>query len=238
MKHWVVTLSFFLIFYFFIQPINIEAHSGRTNSSGCHNCNVGSCAGEYHCHNGGSSGGGGSRTGAVAQPSCPSMSKYNSSTGTCECYSGYIATGNSCISINQACQNKYGYNSKATTSGDECECKSGYTWNKATTKCITNDAACQELNGLMSKSNLSGNCECLPGYESNGSQCVKKRIIEPTPTIIKKEIIKTPTISIPNLSGDISFVKDIETSLPDIKLGNKGNNISTFFSKLFSWLFD
>ncbi|OGM77844.1 hypothetical protein A2375_01965 [Candidatus Woesebacteria bacterium RIFOXYB1_FULL_31_120] len=30
------------------------AHSGRTNSEGCHNCNVGSCAGTYHCHNGGS----------------------------------------------------------------------------------------------------------------------------------------------------------------------------------------
>jgi len=31
----------------------ILAHSGRTDSSGCHNCNVGSCAGTYHCHNGG-----------------------------------------------------------------------------------------------------------------------------------------------------------------------------------------
>jgi len=29
------------------------AHSGRTDSSGGHNCNVGSCAGTYHYHNGG-----------------------------------------------------------------------------------------------------------------------------------------------------------------------------------------
>jgi len=35
----------------------VQAHSGRTDSSGCHNCHTGSCAGEYHCHNGGSSGG-------------------------------------------------------------------------------------------------------------------------------------------------------------------------------------
>lgn len=29
------------------------AHSGRTNSAGCHNCYTGSCAGTYHCHGGG-----------------------------------------------------------------------------------------------------------------------------------------------------------------------------------------
>ena len=32
------------------------AHSGRTDSLGCHNCYTGSCAGDYHCHNGGSVG--------------------------------------------------------------------------------------------------------------------------------------------------------------------------------------
>lgn len=30
-----------------------EAHPGRTDSSGGHNCNVGACAGTYHYHNGG-----------------------------------------------------------------------------------------------------------------------------------------------------------------------------------------
>lgn len=34
-------------------PINTFAHSGRTDSNGGHNCNVGSCAGTYHYHNGG-----------------------------------------------------------------------------------------------------------------------------------------------------------------------------------------
>lgn len=31
-----------------------SAHSGRTDSSGGHNCYVGACAGTYHYHNGGS----------------------------------------------------------------------------------------------------------------------------------------------------------------------------------------
>lgn len=43
-----LALGLFLVF-----PSVIFAHSGRTNSSGCHNCNVGACAGTYHCHNGG-----------------------------------------------------------------------------------------------------------------------------------------------------------------------------------------
>jgi hypothetical protein len=34
-----------------IQPTEAFAHSGRTDSSGGHNCRVGSCAGTYHFHN-------------------------------------------------------------------------------------------------------------------------------------------------------------------------------------------
>lgn len=36
-------------------PATSLAHSGRTDSSGGHNCRTGSCAGTYHYHNGGSS---------------------------------------------------------------------------------------------------------------------------------------------------------------------------------------
>jgi hypothetical protein len=52
MKKILITLFLFLLF-----PKVISAHSGRTDSSGCHNCYTGSCAGEYHCHNGGYSSG-------------------------------------------------------------------------------------------------------------------------------------------------------------------------------------
>jgi hypothetical protein len=38
-----------------LLPTVSLAHSGRTDSSGGHNCRTGSCAGTYHYHNGGSS---------------------------------------------------------------------------------------------------------------------------------------------------------------------------------------
>ncbi len=37
-----------------VSVSGVYAHSGRTDSSGGHNCNVGACAGTYHYHNGGS----------------------------------------------------------------------------------------------------------------------------------------------------------------------------------------
>lgn len=43
-----------LLFLFFQLTSPVLAHSGRTDSSGGHNCNVGACAGTYHYHNGGS----------------------------------------------------------------------------------------------------------------------------------------------------------------------------------------
>jgi len=48
-----IFLLLIITLFFFFSFNKISAHSGRTNSSGCHNCNVGSCAGTYHCHNGG-----------------------------------------------------------------------------------------------------------------------------------------------------------------------------------------
>lgn len=316
MKHWVKILFVFLFFSLIFLPKNIFAHPGNTASDGCHYCRTncdswGVPWNERHCHGGYS---GASKY--QAPPSCPSMSSYNSISGQCECYSGYVASGNSCISTDQACKNKYGYNSqsdysgkcecrygytwnssgtscidedqacqnqfgynskatlsgdkceckygyawnsagtkcvsqdevcqsefghnsKATISGDKCECKYGYTWNKANNKCITKDSACQELNGLMSRSNLSGECECLSGYEYDGFECVsvvKKNIITPKPTIVKKEIIKIPTPTI--ASSDISPIPDLESSLPKLDSDIQINPISNFFSRLFSWFFD
>lgn len=55
------------------NPVAALAHSGGTDSSGGHNCNVGSCAGTYHYHNGGAASpvpksSGGSSSGAAALP--------------------------------------------------------------------------------------------------------------------------------------------------------------------------
>lgn len=49
----VVMLLGLLGFYLQPKPTIIYAHSGRTDSSGGHNCYTGPCAGTYHYHNGG-----------------------------------------------------------------------------------------------------------------------------------------------------------------------------------------
>lgn len=41
--------SLVLIFVFLPSPV-VSAHGGGLDSSGGHNCRVGSCAGTYHCH--------------------------------------------------------------------------------------------------------------------------------------------------------------------------------------------
>jgi hypothetical protein len=43
----------FCLFSFLLTYKEVKAHGGRTDSSGCHNCRTGACAGEYHCHGGG-----------------------------------------------------------------------------------------------------------------------------------------------------------------------------------------
>lgn len=60
-----VFLIIFLVFLSF--PLQVKAHSGGTNSYGCHNCYTSQCYGEYHCHNGGS-GGGSSYSYTLPQP--------------------------------------------------------------------------------------------------------------------------------------------------------------------------
>lgn len=51
MKKFVFILISLVILLTATSPV--EAHSGRTDSQGGHNCNVGACAGTYHYHNGG-----------------------------------------------------------------------------------------------------------------------------------------------------------------------------------------
>gem|GEM_PF-2513582 len=165
-----------MFFSFIFFPKNIEARSGccsyHGGVCGCGCCDGTSlsatCAPYYpEC-------GGGGYGGYQAPPSCPSMSSYNSISDQCECYSGYIASGNSCISEDQACKNKYGYNSKSNYSG-QCECGYGYTWNSSGTSCINQNQACQNQFGYNSKATISGDkCECKYGYvwNSAGTKCV------------------------------------------------------------------
>jgi hypothetical protein len=71
-----------VILSFGISLPEASAHGGGLDSSGGHNCNVGSCAGTYHCHRG--CGGGGGGGGSYRAPSTPTwyVASCVSTTGT------------------------------------------------------------------------------------------------------------------------------------------------------------
>lgn len=149
----------------------VYAHPGNTASDGCHYCwtncdSWGEVYGERHCH------GGGSSYGYPNTPSCPLMSSYNTLTDQCECFSGYIAQGNECVSGDSYCSNKYGFHSRYDSLDDLCECSYGYVFNSSGTKCISEDEACQDMYGFGAKASLSADkCECKYGYVFKGERC-------------------------------------------------------------------
>lgn len=53
----------FILILVIIIPFNVIAHSGGTDSSGCHYVGGEGNGGSRHCHNGSSSGGGGTSSG-------------------------------------------------------------------------------------------------------------------------------------------------------------------------------
>ena len=85
---YLVTTLFFLLQF---SPV-VLAHSGRTNSAGCHNCNVGSCAGTYHCHNGGTYSPAPTTYTVPSIPTCGANASYSSSAASCVCKSGYTVS--------------------------------------------------------------------------------------------------------------------------------------------------
>ena len=147
------------------------AHPGNTDSAGCHTCYT-NCTDwglsyyEYHCHT----------PKYQAPPICPIFSSYSYSSGQCECYSGYVASGSICISNDQACKNQYGYGS-ATDYAGRCKCNYGYVWNDSGTSCVSTTSYCSGKYGYLSTYNtLSNSCECMSGYTFNksGTSCISK----------------------------------------------------------------
>lgn len=68
----------------------------------------------------------------VPTPSCPFMSSYNSTTKTCQCYSGYVVDGSSCTSGLSYCYKNYGIYSSFNSLTKSCECDSGYSLSSGT----------------------------------------------------------------------------------------------------------
>lgn len=108
-------------------------------------------------------------------PTCPFMSYYDSLSSSCKCMSGYIASGNSCISQQQYCWNTLGYSSTYNYGTGRCECSSGYVYNNGA--CQSGLTYCMNNYGSFSQYDyLSKNCKCMSGYQfnSSGTRCISK----------------------------------------------------------------
>jgi len=100
-----------------------------------------------------------------------SMAYYDSFTNTCKCMSGYVfgkfLGSDYCISKDQWCRDKYGYNAMSDyLSG--CKCISGYVFGQdifGNTSCVSADQLCRDQYGVMARYNsLYDKCECFIGY--------------------------------------------------------------------------
>ncbi len=111
--------------------------------------------------------------GYYSPPSCPIFSSYDSLSGSCKCNYGYVASGDQCISQDEACQNQLGYESQYNILNNTCECNSGYIIQGGT--CVNANNYCWNNFGYGSEFNsLSKQCECSSGYQfdSSSEQCV------------------------------------------------------------------
>jgi hypothetical protein len=93
---------------------------------------------------------------------CPANSQYFN--GQCVCNDGYVASGNTCITYTQNCQNKYGANSY----GDKqhCYCSSGYEFNSDKTACV------KSIVCPANSTKVGQNCLCNEGFILRNGQCI------------------------------------------------------------------
>lgn len=114
-------------------------------------------------------------------PSCPSMAYYDSLSGSCKCFSGYVVEtdmfGNeSCVSAYQKCQDDYGYHSTYNSLTNTCRCLLGYVMYNGT--CTSEDQICQNQLGVFSSYNsVYDKCQCTSGYLISNGECVRGDIV-------------------------------------------------------------
>lgn len=175
-----------LLFLLIIPPTSL-AHPGNTASDGCHYCRTnctswGEVWNARHCHGGGSSYYNNYDYNFDSYdydfdydyniydttPTCPSMSYYDSISGNCKCYSGYVVDTNYlgdqvCVSGDSYCSDLYGYHSSYDYSSSGCKCDYGHALNGG--KCESYDDICEDKYGYNAEYNiLNDKCECSYGY--------------------------------------------------------------------------
>lgn len=98
-------------------------------------------------------------------PDCPFNSSYDSISGSCKCYSGYVASGGKCVSASQYCTDKYGYGAAYSYLEDACECKSGYEMTRKDYGGGLECVSCSSKYGFGATYDyLTNSCECSSGY--------------------------------------------------------------------------
>lgn len=176
----ILLLSAVVLAIIFLLPKNVYARSGCCSYHGgvcgcgcCDGTSLSSTCAPYYPE----CGGGYYNTPIYTpRPICPLFSSYNSLSEECECNYGYVASGNSCISLDQVCKNKYGYSSRYDSLSDACECSYGYIIDSSG-KCTSGNTVCSNKYGFNSRFNtLDNTCECSYGYIFNqsGSKCISE----------------------------------------------------------------
>ncbi len=178
-RHLIVT-GLFLV----VLPITASAHSGNTDSSGCHTCRTncskwGLSTGEYHCH----------RSKGLPQPEAPIRSHYNESGGTTEYWPEYEGSSPS-------------YNtapSKPAPIKLPGSCPDGFTLSKVNGQCITLDQSCVEQVGPSTHKTVSTGgayCSCDSGYEWDYKtlHCIKESEVKSPPTFVAPPTAVTTTV--------------------------------------------
>lgn len=113
--------------------------------------------------------------GGSSIPTCSLHSYYNIITKSCECYSGYLLSGNRCISQREYCQIHYGSNYEYDISSGTCKCKFGDGFD--TFNCISGAQYCWSRYGQHSSYDiLVNNCRCSQGYSFNSqrTRCISE----------------------------------------------------------------
>lgn len=110
-------------------------------------------------------------------PDCPLMSYYDSLSGSCKCFSGYVVDidflGNqTCVSGDTKCREEYGYGARYNSLINKCECSYGYIMYEG--RCIDEDDYCRDTYSYFHSryNSLFNRCECDYDYKYNGVKCV------------------------------------------------------------------
>ncbi len=162
-------LFFLLLVFYFLLPYQVYAQQGCCSwHGGIAYCDYSS--GRYVCNDDTYSP---SCTCGAAQPICSLHSSFNSITGNCECNYGYVVSNGRCVSTDQLCQDKIGFNSRYNSLTDQCECSYGYLFDGS--KCVSRNQYCWDNFGYGSEFDVvSETCECglLYMLDASGSKCV------------------------------------------------------------------